>query len=84
MSVSLYPRRVYWDGRHGCIRNGAALTWLEAPPQIVRGQRVIEVDYAPGVVAQLREHAGPMRDMRPAEIEACDALIASIALEPQP
>lgn len=60
------------------------LAWLEAPPQIVRGQRVIEVDYAPGVVAQLREHAGPMRDMRPAEIEACDALIASIALEPKP
>lgn len=81
MSVSLYPRRVYWDGRRGCIRNGVALTWLEAAPQVARGQRVVEIDYAPGVVAQLREHAGPMREMRPAEIEACDALIASIAAE---
>lgn len=81
MSLALYSRRVYFDGRRGSIRNGPVLVALDAAPALC-GLRVTEIDYAPGTVAQLREPAGKMRDMTPAECAACDALIDDIGVEP--
>lgn len=81
MSLALYPLRIYWDGRAGSIRNRDAVRPLTAAPVLPAdcgALRLVEIDYAPGTVAQLREHAGQMRDMTPAERAACDALIATI------
>ena len=82
MSLDLYPRRIYWDGRCGCVRNAPHLRALVAPPELPGCVlRITELDYAPGVVAQLREHAGAMRDMTPAEVAACDALLRDVRRE---
>lgn len=79
MSVHLYPQRIYWDGRAGCLRNLPFKVELSAPP-VLPGcvLQISEIDYAPGTVAQLREHAGPMREMRPDELAACEALLRSL------
>lgn len=77
----MYPRRIYWDGRAGVIRNDPHLVMLNAPPELPGCVlRITEIDYAPGVIGQLREHAGKMRDMTSAEIRACDALLAKTRL----
>lgn len=76
MSVHLYRNRIYWDGRHGCVwADPYMLALTEAPALPGLSIRLAEIDYAPGVVAELREHAGGRRDMTAAEIEACDTLL---------
>jgi len=79
MSVHLYPQRIFWNGRAGCLRNDPFLVELSAPP-VLPGcvLHLSEIDYAPGTIAQLREHAGPMREMRPLELAACEALLRSL------
>lgn len=80
MSVLLYPRRVFWNGRAGCVRNDPHVRELAAPPELPGCVlRIVEIDYAPGIVAQLREPAGPMRDMTATERAACDRLLADLA-----
>lgn len=83
MSVHLYPRRIYWNGRAGCVRNDPWHHELAAPPDLPGCVlRLTEIDYAPGTIGQLREHGGPMRDMTSAEVIACDALLAKLHSEP--
>lgn len=82
MSIALYRLRLYWDGRHGAVRNGSEMRILVSRPVLhgaAHADRLEEIDYAPEVdVAQVRERLGDWREMTPDEIAAADAMLASI------
>ena len=78
MSVDLWPKRIYFNGRSGCIRNAPHMLYLEAAPSLPGCVPIAEIDYAPGTIAQLREPTGKMRDMEEHERAACDTLIARL------
>lgn len=77
MSAALYPNRLYWDGRQGCAKFCGDGVELAAMP-LIDGLPMwtTEVDYAPGVVAMLRERADARRDMTGDEIRAVRAWLA--------
>ena len=82
MSLALYRLRLYWDGRHGAVRNGKDTRILVERP-LLRGaanaEQLEEIDYAPEVnVMQVRERTGDWRQMTSDEIAACDALLAEL------
>ena len=82
MSLALYRLRLYWDGRHGAVRNGRDTRILVERP-LLRGaanaEQLEEIDYAPEVnVMQVRERTGDWRQMTNDEIAACDALLAEL------
>jgi hypothetical protein len=82
MSLALYRLRLYWDGRHGAVRNGQDTRILVERP-LLRGaanaDQLEEIDYAPEVnVMQVRERTGDWRQMTSDEIAACDALLAEL------
>ncbi|WP_124539281.1 hypothetical protein [Piscinibacter terrae] len=82
MSLALYRLRLYWDGRHGAVRNGDDTRILVERP-LLRGaanaDQLEEIDYAPEVnVMQVRERTGDWRQMTADEIAACDALLAGL------
>jgi hypothetical protein len=82
MSLALYRLRLYWDGRHGAVRNGDDTRILVERP-LLRGaanaEALEEIDYAPEVnVMQVRERTGDWRQMTADEISACDALLAEL------
>jgi hypothetical protein len=82
MSLALYRLRLYWDGRHGAVRNGDDTRILVERP-LLRGaanaDQLEEIDYAPEVnVMQVRERTGDWRQMTSDEIAACDALLAEL------
>jgi hypothetical protein len=83
MSIALYRFRLYWDGRHGAVRNGDDTRILVAPPVLPGASNAAnleEIDYAPEVdVAQVREHEGDWRQMTAEEVAAADALLATLA-----
>lgn len=77
MSDDLYATRLYWDGRRGCAKHRGAALALQACPL---GREVAEVDYVPALrVFQVRPSAGGWRDMQPAEMARCRALLDEIA-----
>jgi hypothetical protein len=82
MSIALYRLRLYWDGRRGAARNGDETRILDELPQLSGAEhadRLEEIDYAPEVdVAQVREREGDWRQMRPDEVAAAEALLASL------
>ena len=86
MSIALYRFRLYWDGRHGAVRNGDDTRILVEPPVLPGAENAAnleEIDYAPEVdVAQVREREGDWRQMTAQEVAAADALLASIG-QPQ-
>ena len=82
MSLALYRLRLYWDGRHGAVRNGDDTRILVERP-LLRGaanaDQLEEIDYAPEVnVMQVRERTGDWRQMTSDEIAACDVLLAEL------
>ena len=61
MSPTTMPTRLRWDGRHGVARHDGVEVQLAARPV---GMHYVELDYAPGVVAQCRDRAcDPIRDL---------------------
>ena len=78
MSIDLYPRRLYWDGRSGAAKWDGVERRLIAWPEI--GIVVAEIDFAPGIVAQIRPNTWDrMRDMDPGEIAASRAYLIGLA-----
>jgi hypothetical protein len=77
MSEALYTVRLFWNGRSGIAKHdGAAVELRECP----LGKRIAEVDFAPCVrVFQIRESADGWRDMTPAEIATCHALLLRLS-----
>lgn len=82
MSIALYRLRLYWDGRHGAVRNGDDTRILVEPPELPGARSsadLEEIDYAPEVdLAQVREREGDWREMTPEEVAAAEALVASL------
>jgi len=87
MSLALYRLRLYWDGRHGAVRNGDDTRILVEPPVLPGAEssaNLEEIDYAPEVdVAQVREREGDWREMTPEELAAAEALVASLGQQPE-
>lgn len=86
----MYPWRIYWDGRQGCIKHDPNVIPLVAPPDLPGCVlRITELDYAPGIpggpptIAQLREGGSRIRDMNDAEIAACDVLLRAARSVPE-
>jgi len=86
MSIALYRLRLYWDGRHGAVRNGDDTRILVEPPVLPGADssaNLEEIDYAPEVdCAQVREREGDWRQMTADEVAAAEALLASLG-QPQ-
>lgn len=78
MSDALYPTRLRWDGRKGVAKRDGVVLALTSPPDIGLIIRWDEIDYAPGVVAQIRPRHGAMRDMRPEEVQMCREYLAGV------
>lgn len=82
MSIALYRLRLYWDGRHGAVRNGDDTRILVEPPVLPGGRGFADleaIDYAPEVdLAQVREREGDWREMTAEEVAAAEALVASL------
>lgn len=77
MSAALYPNRLFWDGRQGCAKFGGEGVELASMPHVDGlPMWTTEVDYAPGVVAELRERCDAKRDMTSNEIRAVRAWLA--------
>jgi hypothetical protein len=80
MSPALYSTRLMWGGRIGLAKHRGVWADLVAPPPILRHLKITELDWAPEVrVAQLRELAGPMRDMTHPEIRECLRFVEAVA-----
>lgn len=78
MSIGLYPRRLYWDGRSGGAKWDGVEHLLLASPEI--GSAAAEIDFAPGIVAQIRPNTWDrMRDMDAGEIAASRAYLIALA-----
>jgi len=86
MSIALYRLRLYWDGHRGAARNGDDTRILVEPPVLsgaANAADLEEIDYAPEVdVAQVRERTGDWRQMTAEEVDAAEALLASLGHPP--
>lgn len=69
MSDDIHPTRLVWDGRRGLAKHEEARVILRGPPPALPD--IAEIDYVPGIVAQIRRHSwDKVDDMRPPEIVA--------------
>lgn len=76
MSIQLFSKRVYWDGRKGEVSFDGVYRKLAAPP-VFRG--ISEIDYSPALgCMQLRPMNGKMREMWGSEIAAVEAYLNSL------
>lgn len=76
MSHRLYSRRVYWNGRNGCVIIDNVYRNITSVP-VFKG--IEEIDYSPeSGCRQLRPQFGRMRDMKEAEIEATEAYLRAV------
>lgn len=56
---------------------------LRKPPALASNPTATEIDYAPGVVAMIRDTAGPIRDMRADEVRDASEKLARMAAAAQ-
>jgi hypothetical protein len=69
MSDALYPTRLYWSAGRGLARFRGHEVRLAQPPHLP-GLQLEEIDYAPGIIAQVMPLREGRRDMEPHEREA--------------
>lgn len=81
MSPFLYRSRLQWEGYHGVAKHDGVLVELRSCPQFLPGIRLVSIDYAPELhVATPQEFNTPHRDMSPAEVTLCRALLERMAI----
>lgn len=78
MSDFPYPTRLVWDGRRGLAKHDDVVLVLRGPPNALPD--ISEIDYAPGIVAQIRPHDyDKMRDLEPIETVVLDRWLDDLA-----
>lgn len=78
VSHLLYTRRVFWDGRKGCITVGGVYRNVTTAPVFLG---IDEIDYAPEVgCMQLRPENGQMREMWTSEVAAVEKYLESVQM----
>lgn len=84
MSPFLYRSRLQWEGYHGVAKHDGVLIELRSCPQFLPGERLISADYAPELqIATVQVFNTPRRDMSPAEVTLCRALLERMAIAAQ-
>lgn len=74
MSLDLYPNRIYFINGRGSAKAHGVTVPLARPP-VELGADVVEVDYAPAVVALLRQEFFCWREMSTSEIKAASIFL---------
>jgi hypothetical protein len=86
MSDALYQICMYWTGTRG-VAKLAPVTHMLTEAPVIKGLtfRPTEIQFTPEVhVALIREYAGPLREMTPAECALVEAAIFALCRPEDP
>lgn len=73
------PTRLYWAQDAGLAVHAGVSVVLRQPPALPGLTDLAEIDFAPGVVAQVRTGAGRARDLEPSERAACMLILKRVS-----
>lgn len=79
MSDDLYPTRLWWGQGRGVARHDGVYVVLRAAPALTSVPTMTEIDYAPNIVALVREGCGPSRDLTHDEMHDALAMLQDMA-----
>jgi hypothetical protein len=72
VSDLLNPTRLYWNGMSGLAKCDEVRVTLKHPPRVPGIPQVFEIDFVPGVIAEIRERSiDEKRALRDEERDAC-------------
>ena len=84
MSDDLHPTRLWWcasSGR-GIARHDGVEVRLRTRPPVLRGSRVVELEYLPALSCMyVQEAVGQRRDMQTGEAAECLAYLRAVSDE---
>lgn len=81
MADGLYPVRLRWHHTMGCARHDGVSVELHHAPLLPGLDCMTEIDYIPGVMAEVRIGCEAKRDMTKAEREDALKLLAQMSSE---
>lgn len=78
-----WPTRLRWYNGAGFVRTQAVYMSLTVPPYLGRDIDFVELDYAPGIVQQIRRRVDqPLDDLNDLELRACNAYLFALSDPP--